>query len=97
MGRCHTGVYVVCIVVVLLANMNEPFAVAGGSVLLARAGAGAGGVVGHHSDDVQQTGEQLQREVEHTDSEACRKTGSNFTTRTLLWFGQESEAANTNP
>lgn len=53
--------------------LNKPFVVATGSVLLRGAVAGAcalSGVVCHHSDDVQQTGEQLQGEVEHTDPEA---------------------------
>lgn len=54
-------------------SVNKPFAVAAGSVLLSCAGAGDGAltrVVCHHSDDVQQTGEQLQGEVEHTNSKA---------------------------
>lgn len=48
---------------------NKPFVVAVRSVLLRAAVAAAGalpGSVRHHSDDVQQAGEQLQAEVEHT-------------------------------
>lgn len=50
-------------------SVNKPFAVAAGG-LLSRAVVGVGpltGIVRHHSDDVEQTGEQLQAEVEHTD------------------------------
>lgn len=52
---------------------NKPFVVATGSVLLRGAVAGTRAlnrVVCHHSDDVQQTGKQLQGEVEHTDPKA---------------------------
>ncbi len=39
------------------------------------------GVVRHHSDDVQQTGEQLQAEVKNTNPKTCRrKEGSMFLT-----------------
>lgn len=53
--------------------MDKPFVVATGSVLLSCAVTGTGTltwVIGHHSDGVQQAGEQLQGEVKHTNPKA---------------------------
>lgn len=68
-GSGHSELYTTTISV----SVNKPFAVATGSTLLPCSVAGAGtlaGVIRHHSDDVQQTSEQLQGEVEHPNPEA---------------------------
>ena len=67
--------------------VDKPFVVPVGSVLLTPAVAGAlSRVVRDHSDDVQQTGEQLQGEVEHSDPEAWRGDRDTFLSLILLNF-----------
>lgn len=60
-------------------TVNEPFVGATWRVLLPHAVIGAGtltGIVCHHSDHVQQTGQQLQGEVENTNPQTYREKHS---------------------
>lgn len=67
--------------------MNEPFGVATRSVLLSCTVSAVGaldGVLCRHPDDVQQTGEQLQGEVEHANPKAYRRERGSFSKQILI-------------